>query len=344
MNSCDLCMQCQAKYRCRNDSASLCHDCDASVHSANKLAEMHVRDFLCELCGERAASVFIKGELAMLCTQCDAFLHDEQHQQQQFERSPAEPFRGPRGPGNAEWEGSKVANSASAAEIEEFKQECRHLFATMPSVETRETDDNQFRWHFEAADAPEPRMKPDSGMPDLDYDPLFRLPIDGFEELPETQDPYISFFANDSTAEHLFGKSNARSEEYPQRIEQPLPSFSSDGILLPHFRSDQLSDGEKAQTQHPGAPTEEAPGTTKRFEESSWMDSQSAVQRAVKEEPGRGSGGDEHMALQRNDRLMEAIANNSIATTPFTGYSQSNHAGIVLVSQLMLVAMVLAVD
>ncbi|RDX73001.1 B-box zinc finger protein 32, partial [Mucuna pruriens] len=59
MKACQLCDQ-QASLYCPSDSAFLCSNCDADVHSANFLVARHLRHLLCSKCN-RFAGIHISG-------------------------------------------------------------------------------------------------------------------------------------------------------------------------------------------------------------------------------------------------------------------------------------------
>lgn len=71
------CVVCQAPgvVYCENDSAFLCSGCDVKVHTANPLAQRHVRVRVCELCCGKASVVFCKQDSAFLCADCNHQVH-----------------------------------------------------------------------------------------------------------------------------------------------------------------------------------------------------------------------------------------------------------------------------
>ncbi|CAJ1970700.1 unnamed protein product [Sphenostylis stenocarpa] len=68
--ACELCNQ-QASLYCPSDSAFLCSDCDADVHSANFLVARHFRRRLCSKCN-RFTGIYISGAttLPSTCASC----------------------------------------------------------------------------------------------------------------------------------------------------------------------------------------------------------------------------------------------------------------------------------
>ncbi|CAN1232311.1 Zinc finger protein CONSTANS-LIKE 12 [Linum perenne] len=52
---CDLCCVMKALVYCKSDTARLCLDCDARVHSANSLSRRHQRSILCSKCDSQPA-------------------------------------------------------------------------------------------------------------------------------------------------------------------------------------------------------------------------------------------------------------------------------------------------
>ncbi|CAK9267172.1 unnamed protein product [Sphagnum jensenii] len=80
---CDSCESKFASVMCCADEAALCSDCDARIHSANKLASKHQRvPFLtvsepshCDICQEKLAFFFCLEDRALLCQNCDLSIH-----------------------------------------------------------------------------------------------------------------------------------------------------------------------------------------------------------------------------------------------------------------------------
>ncbi|MED6181337.1 hypothetical protein PIB30_018482 [Stylosanthes scabra] len=82
---CDVCQKVEASFFCPSDEAALCHGCDRTIHSANKVATKHTRlslhhpNFkdspLCDICQERRAYIFCQEDRAILCSECDVSIH-----------------------------------------------------------------------------------------------------------------------------------------------------------------------------------------------------------------------------------------------------------------------------
>ncbi|XP_078438398.1 zinc finger protein CONSTANS-LIKE 3-like [Wolffia australiana] len=89
---CDVCRSSAAVLFCRADAAFLCLDCDAKIHSANKLASRHGRVYLCEVCEQAPAAVTCKADAATLCVSCDADIHTANPLARRHHRSPVRPF------------------------------------------------------------------------------------------------------------------------------------------------------------------------------------------------------------------------------------------------------------
>lgn len=72
MKRCELCTA-AATMHCESDSANLCWDCDAKVHSANFLVEKHYRSLLCHVCQSPtawSASGAKLGRTISVCENC----------------------------------------------------------------------------------------------------------------------------------------------------------------------------------------------------------------------------------------------------------------------------------
>ncbi|KAJ4824414.1 hypothetical protein Tsubulata_033280 [Turnera subulata] len=89
---CDVCEKAEAEVLCCADEAVLCSNCDAKVHTANKVSQKHQRVFfikhptycsssspshlpLCDACQERKGYVFCLEDRALLCKNCDVSTH-----------------------------------------------------------------------------------------------------------------------------------------------------------------------------------------------------------------------------------------------------------------------------
>ncbi|KAK7404408.1 hypothetical protein VNO78_05284 [Psophocarpus tetragonolobus] len=82
---CDVCNKEVASLFCPSDEAALCHACDGTIHTANKLADKHTRfslhhpssqhSPLCDICHDKRAYVFCKEDRAILCRECDLSIH-----------------------------------------------------------------------------------------------------------------------------------------------------------------------------------------------------------------------------------------------------------------------------
>ncbi|CAI9759543.1 unnamed protein product [Fraxinus pennsylvanica] len=92
---CDSCKSSQASVFCRADTAFLCHDCDARVHNANKVASQHARVLVCEVCEQAPAIVTCKADAAALCATCDRDIHSANPLARRHERLPVVPFYEP---------------------------------------------------------------------------------------------------------------------------------------------------------------------------------------------------------------------------------------------------------
>ncbi|XP_028785679.1 putative zinc finger protein CONSTANS-LIKE 11 [Neltuma alba] len=68
---CELCVVVRAAVYCKCDSARLCLNCDAYVHSANALARRHPRSLVCDKCHSQPAIVHCMDDKISLCQGCD---------------------------------------------------------------------------------------------------------------------------------------------------------------------------------------------------------------------------------------------------------------------------------
>ena len=74
-STCEVCTTAKPVVYCRADDAYMCRACDLSIHSANKVARRHARQYLCEGCECRPAHVFCKQDGVLLCERCDHEIH-----------------------------------------------------------------------------------------------------------------------------------------------------------------------------------------------------------------------------------------------------------------------------
>ncbi|CAN4104859.1 unnamed protein product [Withania somnifera] len=70
MKFCELCKGLARMY-CESDSASLCWNCDAKVHSANFLAARHSRSLLCQVCQSPTAWSAAGAKVGKTVSVCD---------------------------------------------------------------------------------------------------------------------------------------------------------------------------------------------------------------------------------------------------------------------------------
>ncbi|XP_057730501.1 LOW QUALITY PROTEIN: putative zinc finger protein CONSTANS-LIKE 11 [Arachis stenosperma] len=68
---CEFCGVVRAVVYCKSDSARLCLNCDASVHSSNPLSSRHARSLLCDLCYCHAAVVCCVDHNMCVCEACE---------------------------------------------------------------------------------------------------------------------------------------------------------------------------------------------------------------------------------------------------------------------------------
>ncbi|XP_054816713.1 putative zinc finger protein CONSTANS-LIKE 11 isoform X2 [Prosopis cineraria] len=68
---CELCVVVRAVVYCKRDSARLCLNCDAYVHSANALSRRHPRSLVCDKCQAQPAIVHCVDDKMSLCQGCD---------------------------------------------------------------------------------------------------------------------------------------------------------------------------------------------------------------------------------------------------------------------------------
>ncbi|KAJ0090112.1 hypothetical protein Patl1_14354 [Pistacia atlantica] len=85
---CDTCKAAASAVFCRVDSAFLCLNCDARIHSVNK----HARVWMCEVCEQAPAAVTCKADAAALCVTCDNDIHSANPLARRHERNPVEPL------------------------------------------------------------------------------------------------------------------------------------------------------------------------------------------------------------------------------------------------------------
>ena len=152
---CSMCASQAATLWCHNDAAALCAQCDQSVHSRNPLAARHVRVPLCELCERLAATVYCRQvrvspvdkrspeagraeatarshcpprapqDAASLCDGCSRDIHAANPLAGRHVLEAVRPVTA--APVPITLEGTRVAASANAAEIEEYRRQCEAL-------------------------------------------------------------------------------------------------------------------------------------------------------------------------------------------------------------------------
>jgi len=142
---CDICQEQAATLFCRNDNANLCHACDKQVHGRNAIAAQHFRVSLCELCERVPATLYCKQarktplsrsrdsvaeaatqDAASLCEACSREIHTANPLAARHEiitvQGLANPLAAP-----SVIKGTRVAPSANAAELEEYRRRCEDI-------------------------------------------------------------------------------------------------------------------------------------------------------------------------------------------------------------------------
>ncbi|KAM7279876.1 hypothetical protein ACFE04_007010 [Oxalis oulophora] len=89
---CDTCQSAACTVYCRADSAYLCGNCDARIHSASKIASRHERVYMCEACERAPAAFLCKADAASLCAGCDAEIHSANPLARRHQRVPILPI------------------------------------------------------------------------------------------------------------------------------------------------------------------------------------------------------------------------------------------------------------
>lgn len=79
---CEYCKVLRPIVYCKADSANLCLQCDAKIHSANALSNKHPRTLLCESCRCHWAYIQCSNHQMFMCRRCDRSKHivSSQHQ------------------------------------------------------------------------------------------------------------------------------------------------------------------------------------------------------------------------------------------------------------------------
>ena len=156
---CQVCTAVVASVYCRNDSAMLCTTCDTSIHGRNPLAARHWRVQLCELCEREPATVYCRQvrlywwgpppsaharapqDAASLCDACSKEIHEANPLAGRHVLEAVQPFcnsslcAGAAAPPFS-MAGTRVAASASAVEIEEYRRQCEALLSGEEAAET----------------------------------------------------------------------------------------------------------------------------------------------------------------------------------------------------------------
>lgn len=79
---CEYCKVLRPIVYCKADSANLCLQCDAKIHSANALSSKHSRTLLCESCRCHWAYVHCSNHQMFMCRRCDRSKHNVSPQHQ----------------------------------------------------------------------------------------------------------------------------------------------------------------------------------------------------------------------------------------------------------------------
>ena len=91
-SSCEVCSTAKPVVYCYNDNAYMCRACDLAIHTANKVARGHARQYLCENCECRPARIFCKTDGVVLCDKCDSDIHDANVVARRHVRIPLDTF------------------------------------------------------------------------------------------------------------------------------------------------------------------------------------------------------------------------------------------------------------
>ncbi|KAL1806983.1 putative zinc finger protein At1g68190 isoform X1 [Daucus carota subsp. sativus] len=79
---CEYCKVLRPIVYCKADSANLCLQCDAKIHSANALSNKHSRTLLCESCRSHWAYIQCSNHQMFMCRRCDRSKHNVSSQHQ----------------------------------------------------------------------------------------------------------------------------------------------------------------------------------------------------------------------------------------------------------------------
>lgn len=79
---CEYCKVLRPVVYCKADSANLCLQCDAKIHSANALSNRHSRTLVCELCRCHWAYIQCSTHQMFMCRSCDRSQHNVSSQHQ----------------------------------------------------------------------------------------------------------------------------------------------------------------------------------------------------------------------------------------------------------------------
>ena len=128
-----MCKRRAAIVMCKQDDANLCLACDHNVHCANRLAQLHRRQWICELCGKRPASMLCRSDKAALCGPCDEDVHSANELSHKHVRVSLEPFSA-----LLFSEASQISAVASAWEVIEYHQELKVMGQSTVAFFTRQ--------------------------------------------------------------------------------------------------------------------------------------------------------------------------------------------------------------
>lgn len=357
MRKCEHCNE-PAKYLCHSEAGvARCATCDARVHNSAE-AEQHAREYLCELCGSASANVHCTTDAISLCAACDAEAHADGYHW--HERVRVTSFTGPFPP-ELSLTGTRVAASASAADVEALKQEWRNLLNEGDLLDPAEpgpsvSPANDFLHRepsYNLNDFPSvsPEVHLDMGFPpyagEQSQHPVhFDEPSDnriGTERAVASADP---------TARSVEGSMLA-AECADMLLRQPS-TLASDAVCQPtpkqrkQQHQQQRRDGDDEEEWHktPLALQDTPADKHTDLQNDNWNmlhgnDSgrerePSPTRRRLQQDPSQTLAqlqAQEHSKAQfkHKEQLVNAIAQDDIITTPFSGYTHHSDGGTQLV-------------
>lgn len=329
-----------ARFVCREEHGrGRCDKCNALAHSGE--SQKHARDHLCELCLANPAAEHCLTDALLLCSACSAETHARSNTSHSYH--PVNSFSGPRSPETPGGKQPRVAASASAADIAEWKAMLAENDLPDPaaSVPTEPLPDEPSFVDMPFNDAPLP--EPSDMIQPRSQNSLNAEWIDGFLQSLEPDNERSVPTSIDAEADpgpsSLPSRYDSHNLDDRQSGADPFGGTARDpaegsGKQQPKFEA-------QSDMQHPtgrGAgpkasreqATEATPQKNKRKREAlSDMTEEPKEEAVATEHPSRAlqqvqRQPDTSESFKQKEKIVQALAQGEVVTTPFSGYVQTD--------------------